>query len=252
MGVSRHYCIISRALVNEFADADALCAVIEAVGEGPAAAVTSQVGTPAAKAKGKAKAKSKSKFTLVAGADEDDWRSYLLASEDPENAVDVKRAKNRQRRVVKEREVKGKKGFRCLMHVYSSERFVLGYVPPNLMSKHMFAWLVQFCMRWCRGCKKQRPANLFTYGSNNLDSECTYTLQSIWRQAKSQGEIQWFNESRDNDDQCALMISHYKQHRAQVTACDLLVNAKWLVATCQDFIRSVSQILRSDDGDMMC
>ena len=132
---------MSRALVDEFGDSDALCGVIGQENGGQDSKGPSAAAPQAPIPVGKAKAKCKAKFALMRGADESDWRSYLLASEDTENAVDVKRAKNRQRRVVKEQQQKGKKGFRCLMHVYSNARFVLEHALPILISRDMITRL---------------------------------------------------------------------------------------------------------------
>ena len=99
------------------------------------------------------------------------------------------------------------------------------------------------------GCKqKQKPAASFVYGSNNVDTECNDVLQTFWRLAKNQDQLEFFFQCRDSDEKFAIMIAHYKEHRAKVQAGDVPLNTKCLIAVLKEHVHTISQIELSDGG----
>ena len=65
------------------------------------------------------------------------------------------------------------------------------------------------------------------------------------------GELQWFNESRTDDDKLFNILQHYRKHRALVQAGVASV-MKWNIAQCKLMVIKMFSIEVNDMGELMC
>ena len=69
--------------------------------------------------------------------------------------------------------------------------------------------------QWCPGCDEQKPADSFAL-NQRFDMECKRLLDRIYNQCKTQGETEWFNQQRSQDDCVKKVLDHYRSLQAKV------------------------------------
>ena len=144
------------------------------------------------------------------------WREYLDVDDDPLDPKAVKSAKNRAWRAQQEATTKSAKG-----------------------------------TRWCRGCRKQKAASDFLYGSTGIEKACNYILQNVYELAKAQGELAWLTAVKEDDEQIYQLIMHYREHKERIKIGDKAVNTKYVLAQAKEYVRAMTEVEIDHQHELM-
>ena len=68
--------------------------------------------------------------------------------------------------------------------------------------------------QWCPGCDQSKPADSFSL-NQRFDMECKRLLDRIYHQCKAQGELDWFNQQRAQDNLVKKVLDHYRSLQAK-------------------------------------
>ena len=105
--------------------------------------------------------------------------------------------------------------------------------------------------RYCRGCRIMCAMSIFPYGGSGFEVECKYVLDAIFKVAKAQGQVVWFQACKASDEKVFYMISHYVTHREMIQAGEK-AHTKWQIMLCKEYIQYQSELVTANIGELMC
>ena len=104
--------------------------------------------------------------------------------------------------------------------------------------------------KYCRGCGCSLPADQFAL-NQNLHFECKKARDNVWKLAKRQNSLGWFQQVEQDEERFAQLLTRYKQ---QSSAGDSggKSKGKFSLAAVKESWQASTQVLTDDVGEMMC
>ena len=105
--------------------------------------------------------------------------------------------------------------------------------------------------RFCRGCQTNLPVDQFAL-NQTLHFACKKARDCVYKIAKRQNMIGWFQEVEQDEDRFVLLLKRYKDRMPEAEGGGRKANTKFNLAALKETWEASTGVFKDDVGEMMC